>query len=193
LDATLVSQASAIIRRQVRHLTGLVELHGGTVALHSEGRGRGSTFSVRLPQLPPDFRAPAAEPPPATGAVAQRSLRVMVVDDNADAAQTLAMLIRSMGHQASVVLDSHQALLQGESERPEVFVLDIGLPDMNGHELARRLRAQPATASAVLIAITGYGQEQDRDEALQAGFDHHFVKPVDRGLLEALLAQVAKA
>ncbi len=170
----------------------LVGLHGGAVEASSEGLGRGSRFTVRLPALAaPTMIAPAAAPLAAAPAANLRPLRVMVVDDNTDAAETLGMLIEAMGHRATVELGARQALERAQKEAFDVFLLDIGLPDMNGHALARRLRDLPAGRDAVLVAVTGYGQEQDRAQALAAGFDHHFVKPVEPARLEALLAGVA--
>jgi CheY-like chemotaxis protein len=133
---------------------------------------------VSLPRLP-EKQAPAqAEPPwalPMPG-----SLRVLVVDDNEDAADTLAMLLEMSGHEVLVEHGSHRALARAVQAAPQVCLLDIGLPDMDGAELARRLRALPETANALLVAVTGYGQESDRARAREAGFDHHLVKPIDR-------------
>jgi CheY-like chemotaxis protein len=115
-----------------------------------------------------------------------------VVDDNADAATTLTMLLDVLGHTALVEYSPSSALARARRERPDVCLLDIGLPEMDGNELARRLRTQPETADALLVAITGYGQERDRKNAIEAGFDHHMVKPVDTGRLGALLAAWAE-
>jgi CheY-like chemotaxis protein/anti-sigma regulatory factor (Ser/Thr protein kinase) len=170
----------------VRHL---VELHGGTVSCSSPGVGHGSTFEVRLPLMP----AAAAEAPlQAAGMVLRlgERLKLMVVDDNADAAATLAMLLEAGGHEVIVENESLLALARARAEAPDACLLDIGLPELDGNELARRLRADPATAPMVLIAITGYGQEQDRRAAFEAGFDHHLVKPVDLARLAGALAGV---
>jgi CheY-like chemotaxis protein len=170
----------------VRHL---VELHGGTVACHSAGLGRGSSFDILLPLLEV---APAAPFAPAAGALRARgSLKLLVVDDNMDAAMTLGMLLEACGHEVAVEYGSAPALARARVERPEACLLDIGLPEMDGIELARRLRAQPETAGAVLIAVTGYGQEQDRQRALAAGFSYHLVKPVDMDELGEVLAEIA--
>jgi PAS domain S-box-containing protein len=169
----------------------LVELQGGTVSCSSEGLGKGSNFTVSLPlvhvpgnRLEPRNPGENAQPP-------KRPLRVMVVDDNVDAAAMMAMLLNASGHQVTVEHRGPQALARARTERPDVYLLDIGLPEMDGNELAQRLRGQPETDEAVLIAVTGYGQEQDREAALAAGFNHHLVKPVDAAELRALLAEIA--
>jgi len=165
----------------------LVALHGGRVAAHSEGANRGSEFVVRLPLLRAAPAADAGRPP------AQEQdgpVRVLVVDDNADAAQMLATLLEAHGHAVSVEYDGTTGLARALREQPEVMLLDIGLPDMDGHELARRLRASPDTANACLIALTGYGQNEDRERAREAGFDRHMVKPADLSELLHILATV---
>jgi len=166
----------------------LVALHGGTVHAHSEGLGQGSEFSISLPSVAhtqaPDAGAGAADAVQDNG-----NLRVLVVDDNADAAQMLAALLEVQGHAVSVEYDGRGALARAHDEHPDVLLLDIGLPDMDGYELARRLRAQPENAGATLVALTGYGQNQDRKEAQQAGFDHYLVKPADLNEVNEVLAQ----
>ncbi|KQV36107.1 ATP-binding protein [Massilia sp. Root335] len=171
----------------------LVELHGGTVACTSAGLGQGSTFEVALPLMESATRAaPAAAAPGAQAgtADARRPLRLLVVDDNVDAAATLGMLLEACGYLVDVEHESHRALERARQQRPDVALLDIGLPDMDGNELARRLRADAQTGAIVLVAVTGYGQEQDRRAAFEAGFDHHLVKPVDMDELAALLAGI---
>lgn len=165
----------------------LVALHGGRVAASSPGLNKGSEFSVRLPVLQDDPAPELAEgnSDPATGPV-----RVLVVDDNADAAQMLATLLEAHGHEVSVEYDGTTGYARALRERPEVMLLDIGLPDIDGHELARRLRAARETADATLVALTGYGQSDDRDRAYEAGFDRHLVKPADLSELLRILAQV---
>jgi PAS domain S-box-containing protein len=171
----------------------LVELHGGTVLCTSPGLGQGSTFEVALPLM--EAATPATAPATATNAAGaapggRRPLRLLVVDDNVDAAATLGMLLEACGYLVEVEHDSYRALERARQQRPDVALLDIGLPDMDGNELARRLRADPQTGAIVLVAVTGYGQEQDRRAAFEAGFDHHLVKPVDMDELAALLAGI---
>jgi CheY-like chemotaxis protein len=169
----------------------LVGLHGGSVQAYSKGAGTGSTFTVRLPRA--TGRAAQAEsrseieltPAPAA------ALRMMVVDDNADAAHTLAMFLEAEGHEVVVEYDAENALARARDVVPRVCLLDIGLPDIDGNELARRLRSMPETAKSVLIAVTGYGQEHDRANAFAAGFDYHFVKPVDTSKLATVLAEIS--
>ncbi|OIJ43241.1 PAS domain-containing hybrid sensor histidine kinase/response regulator [Massilia timonae] len=169
----------------------LVDLHGGAVACDSAGPGRGSRFSVCLPLLERqgDAAAPPCDEP--RSAAPPGSLRVMVVDDNVDAAVTLSMLLESGGHQVAVEHEALRALECAQQFRPQVCLLDIGLPGIDGLELARRLRALPQAANALLVAVTGYGQARDRDQILGAGFDHHLVKPIDTGRLYALLEGAA--
>lgn len=167
----------------------IVELHGGSVTCASEGLGRGSLFTVSLPKLP--LQAGQLQPPQA--ALAEEPgdrLKVMVVDDNADAAQMLGLFLEASGQQVTVEHGARQALERSRVELPDACLLDIGLPDIDGLELAHLLRQQPETSHAVLIAITGYGQAHDREMALAGGFDHYFVKPVDTRKLQALLAGI---
>ncbi|WBS04911.1 ATP-binding protein [Pseudoduganella sp. SL102] len=171
----------------------LVHLHRGTVTCSSPGLGQGSRFTVCLPRLAAQEEQAAAPPQeaprPRSGGPA---LRIMVVDDNADAASVLAMLLESARHEVIVEYDASEALALSAASGCDVFLLDIGLPGMDGIELARRLRAQPETADAVLVAITGYGLQSDRIQTAAAGFDHHLVKPVDIDELFAILANVGQ-
>ncbi|MBL0726508.1 ATP-binding protein [Piscinibacter sp. HJYY11] len=167
----------------------LVQLHGGEISVHSEGRNRGSRFTVRLPFDPATvLPVPPAAPAAATSVPAVRPMRVLVADDNVDFATSLAELLRGAGHSVEVVHDGVAALAAARRNPPDVALLDIGMPHLNGYELARRLRAEPALGRTVLMAITGWGQASDRDEAMRAGFDHHLTKPVDPALLGQLLA-----
>ena len=171
----------------------LAELHGGAVVCESPGVGKGSTFTLNLPRQSAEAGISQIVKSASIPQAVSGSLRIMVVDDNVDAASTLAMLLEAFGHE---VLVEHRPLLAIERAKtalPKVFLLDIGLPEMNGYELATRLRAQPENADAVLIAVTGYGQERDRLRTRAAGFDHHLVKPVDPDQLIALLEGVADA
>ncbi len=169
----------------------LAVLHGGRVEAHSEGLGRGSEFVVYLPCL---AEAPAANVPGASAAShGTRGLKVLVVDDNIDAAQMLATLLEMNGYEVDIAYDGRSALASAVQAPPDVALLDIGLPDLDGHELARRLRAMPETTQAVLVALTGYGQVEDQRRAYKAGFDHHMAKPADLAKLLELLANVGLA
>jgi PAS domain S-box-containing protein len=166
----------------------LVALHGGRVEVRSEGPGRGSEFSVRLPLLA-GCREPAAAPPaPATPAAAGGGLRVLVVDDNVDAVESLAMLLELEGHRVRMVHDGPAALDAARTFRPQAVLLDIGLPGMSGYEVARRLRADPDLNPVRLIAVSGYGSPEDKQRSREAGFDLHLVKPVEPADLLILLA-----
>lgn len=172
----------------------LADLHGGTIRGYSEGPGKGSTFTLSLPRW--ERLASGSEEREAALQIGSRhtALKVMIVDDNVDAASMLAMLVEALGHEVVVEHASLDALERARRERPDVCLLDIGLPQIDGRELARRLQAQPETAWAVYVAITGYGQEQDRESIMQAGFAHHLVKPVDLATLNAVLpGQVKRA
>lgn len=168
----------------------LAEAHQGSVAAHSDGIGKGSTFILRLPMAEP--QAPQGmRPDGAAKTRAARSLRLLIVDDNVDAAETLGMLLADAGHAVTVEHSSRVALDLARELRPDICLLDIGLPDIDGNALARRLRAMPETAGTVLVAVTGYGQERDKNESYAAGFDYHFVKPVDMARLFALIERIA--
>jgi len=172
----------------------LIDLHHGSVTCHSAGQGKGSTFTVCLPRMASE--APVAESPAAgmlNAPAPSDQLRIMVVDDNVDAAAMLALLLESNGHEVHVEHAALPALAASEHAAPHVFLLDIGLPDIDGVELARRLRARANAQQAVLVAITGYGQEQDRARTAAAGFNHHLVKPVDMQKLYAILDEVSPA
>ena len=169
---------------------GLVERHGGSVSGRSDGPGCGSEFVVTLPLLAPMESAAATDVAMLDTA---GCLRLLIVDDNRDAADTLAMYLAMLGHETHVAFSGAEGLAQAACLAPHACLLDVGLPDMSGHELARRLAALPVTQGAVLIAITGYGSTSDRQESAAAGFHHHLTKPVDTGELETLLAQVGAA
>jgi CheY-like chemotaxis protein len=162
----------------------LVELHGGSVTAHSEGQGKGSEFVVRLPLLSKEIAdaVPVASAP-APLAHVKSNQSILIVDDNVDAAQMLGELLRQAGHEVQIAHDGAQALLLVQQSRPDVAVLDIGLPVMDGYALAEQLRAQCTGQVPYLIALTGYGQAHDRAQAKRAGFDEHLVKPVDTATL----------
>ena len=168
----------------------LVQLHGGTVKAASDGPGRGSAFTVTLPRLQVAAQPAAAVPAPPPDFPAGNRLRLMVVDDNRDAAETLALLLESQGHTVDVQNDPRAALERADRVHPDVFILDIGMPHLDGYELAERLRQRPGGTDAVLIALTGYGQAEDVARAHRAGFDHHLVKPLDAARLSLLLQEV---
>jgi CheY-like chemotaxis protein len=168
----------------------LVDMHGGTVEARSNGTGRGSEFTVRLPVAPE--RRPSQGRGETEGGVtvALPLRRILVVDDNADAAQSLAMLLRMLGQDVRTAADGQSALEAARVSMPEVAFLDIGLPGMSGHELARRLRGEPDGDKVLLVAVTGWGQEEDRRRSQEAGFDHHLTKPADPEALQRLLGEV---
>jgi CheY-like chemotaxis protein len=164
----------------------LVEMHGGQVLVRSAGIGQGSSFAIRLPLID---RPGASHGEPEHIAAARK--RVLIVDDNQDAADTLAMLLQLDGHETQAVYTSREALEQAQSFHPDIMLLDIGLPEMNGYEVARKLRSQPALKAIRLIAVTGYGQAVDRVRAREAGFDDHLMKPVESAALARALAGVS--
>ena len=163
----------------------LVQLHGGSVTASSPGPGKGSTFTVNLPcSVASAAGATAATPL----LVANKQLRVMIVDDNIDGAICLSMFLEAAGgHHVSTCYDGAAALEAAAREAPDVFILDIGLPDMTGYELAQRLKAMPRCAGTIFIALTGYGQAQDKERAAAAGFNHHVAKPADPQCILSLL------
>jgi len=169
----------------------LLQLHGGSVSVRSDGPNAGSSFQVRLPRASPRF-PDAGAGGGAQAAPASAPLRIAIVDDNEDAGATLAMFLEASGHQVTVAHAAQAALDEWPAFGPDVCLLDIGLPGMNGFDLARALRAAPATSGAVLIAVTGYAQDSDRQQALAAGFNDLFAKPVDLGALDALLVRLAQ-
>lgn len=171
----------ALVRR-------LVELHGGSVTVQSGGVGRGSTFVVSLPPAAAFGREALAPAAPADGQATMTGRRVLVVDDNVDAAETLVMFLALAGHEARMAHDGHQAIEVARSFLPQVVLLDIGLPGLSGLDVARRLRGDPALAGAFLVALTGWGTDDDKRTCLDAGFDLHLTKPVDVAAVESALA-----
>ncbi len=164
---------------------GLTELHGGSVEAHSDGPAHGSEFIVKLPVIATHAFATANTGLPAPAPVGRR---VLVADDNQDAADSLAMILEMAGHDVRVVHEGRSALSVAHSFRPDTVVLDIGMPQLNGYEVARALRKQPWGIGLTLIALTGWGQDGDRQQAVDAGFDRHLTKPVDLAALDMLLS-----
>jgi CheY-like chemotaxis protein len=161
----------------------LIDMHGGTVEVASEGEGRGSTFRIRLPLVDDKSQRAAASAPPAVAAK-----RILVVDDNIDAADSLAMILELEGHEVTAVYDGLAAIDSVGKSKFDVIYLDIGLPQLDGYEVARRIRGLPEGRTIKLIALTGYGQPEDRARALGRGFDDHLVKPVEMSALTRSLA-----
>lgn len=170
---------------------GLVELHGGTTEARSDGMGMGSEFIVRLPiaegllQAP---RKPAKIDKPRSGPTS----RILVVDDNRDAADSLALVLRLMGHHVMTAHDGVEAVQAAATFRPDLALLDIGMPKMNGYDAARHIREQSWSKNMVLISLTGWGQEEDKRRAIEAGFHYHLTKPVEPDALEKLLEAITQ-
>jgi PAS domain S-box-containing protein len=165
----------------------LVELHGGTVEAKSEGLGKGSEFIVRIPAVP--AQREQVQSPEGTTATAQKPRRVLIADDNVDSATVLAILLRASGHEVQTVHDGMAALESSKSFRPDLVILDIGMPKVNGYDVARQIRSR-GDSHVTLVAITGWGQEEDKRRARESGFDQHLTKPVDVAALERLLAEM---
>jgi CheY-like chemotaxis protein len=165
----------------------LVQMHGGGVTARSEGEGRGCEFIVRLPAVPSavpgDDRSAPGQP---TRPRSRR--RILVADDNVDSAESLGQLLDLLGYEARTAQDGLQALEVAETFRPDVVLLDIAMPRLNGHDACRRIREQPWAGNTVVVAMTGWSPEDGKLRSLDGGFDHHLVKPVDPVLLERLLA-----
>ena len=193
---TLFSQAQSALGRSEGGLgvglslvRGLVSLHGGSVAARSDGPGKGSEFIVRIPVGAalehPEIDAAADVPVPGAG------LKILVVDDSRDAADTCAILLELSGHHVQTAYTGQRALELAESFRPHVLLLDIGLPDLDGYQLAKKIRATPWGRGTVLIAVTGWGQEADRRRAFEAGFDQHLTKPIAADTVESLIQSLS--
>lgn len=171
----------------------LMELHGGQAGCESAGLGKGSTFWLHLPLNAGSTDELAQKRAEVALDQVENSLKILLVDDNEDAASMLAMFLEALGHHVIVEHSSRKAITRSKQEAPQVCILDIGLPEMDGIELARTMRAEPETANSVFIAITGYGQDDDRKRTRSAGFDHHLVKPADMQQLSAILSNVKRA
>ncbi|HLQ85049.1 MAG TPA: PAS domain S-box protein, partial [Salinisphaeraceae bacterium] len=182
----------------------VVELHGGTIEAHSKGRDQGSEFIMRLPltaaESTPESESAAALSEKISeevaeeqaGAASPRRLRLLLVEDNYDVADAMALLLGSMDHDVRIAYDGYQALEEAAEYQPDAVFLDLGLPGIDGVETGRRLRATPAGRAAALIALTGWGEDEDRRRTHEAGFDRHLVKPLDPGALEQLLVEIAR-
>ena len=168
----------------------VIEMHGGTTEAHSSGLGQGSEFIVRLPAL--RWPARPAKVYATKGAQPVQTWRVLVVDDNVDSADSIAAILETSGHEVEVAYSAQKALEMAVEHQPDIVLLDIGLPDMDGFEVAKHLRQTPELKQMRLIAITGYGQQSDRQRSREAGFDEHMVKPVEWQKLEELLASLMK-
>ena len=176
----------------------LVEMHGGTVEVHSDGIGRGTEFTVRLLIESDEWRVRSGEKEDASGDLlatrhSSRTTalrRILVVDDNRDSATTLAMLLSLTGNETKTAFDGLEAVETAATFRPDAILLDIGLPKLNGYEVARKIREQPWGQQMVLVALTGWGQEEDRRKSSEAGFNGHLVKPVDHAALMKLLGEL---
>jgi len=171
----------------------LVELHNGRVEAISDGLGRGSEFIVHLPLMVPPRIASGTKSGSTAAHTAQDSKRILVVDDNKDGAESLSALLRVAGQDVRTEYEGSQALEAAQRFCPEVVILDIGLPGIDGNEVARRLRQLPATSQSLLIALTGYSQDEDRLKVEQAGFDCHFIKPGDVNALLEVIARGRKS
>jgi PAS domain S-box-containing protein len=174
----------ALVRR-------VVELHGGNVQARSEGKTYGAEFIVRLPLSIEQIQVISTRERPVPGSM--RTLRVLIVDDNRDAADSLNLLLASMGQNVYVAYDGQSAISAAKTFKPDVVLLDIGMPHMSGYEVARALRADASAVNAALIAVTGWGQDADKERAKEAGFTHHFVKPISEEALRLILTEVSAA
>ena len=169
----------------------LVEMHGGTVEVHSAGVGQGSEFVVRLPII--ETLEPCQPPPPeptVSEPTTTMSRRILVVDDNRISADSLAKLLQLTGNETHTAYDGLEAVEAAATFRPDVILLDIGLPKLNGYEAARKIREQPWGKNIVMVALTGWGQDEDRQKSKEAGFNGHMVKPVELTALMKLLAEL---
>jgi CheY-like chemotaxis protein len=171
----------------------LAEMHGGSIDAVSQGPGKGSEFILRLPLALPEAEARSSARGCAPGALqagAQSPPRILVVDDNRDAADSLGLLLRTLGAEVRVAHGGAEALAAFDAHEPSIVVLDVGMPDISGYDVAREIRSRRLARRPHLVALTGWGHEDDRRRAREAGFDDHLVKPAEIGALEALLASL---
>jgi PAS domain S-box-containing protein len=166
----------------------LVEMHGGSITAHSEGPGKGSEFVVRLPAAEQSAATPTTKGPTEAG----RTLRILIVDDNVDTVKGLAILLELNGHDVATAHNGPEAIAAAQAHGPDLILLDIGLPGMDGYEVVKRLRQLPCCQDSVIVAASGYGQEEDHHRTKAAGFDHHLVKPIDFDALSSLLAKATR-
>jgi CheY-like chemotaxis protein len=171
----------------------VVELHDGTVEAHSRGLGHGSEFVVRLPTPVEAGEQPSEQPAPPARDVHAPSQRILIVDDNRDSAESLMSLLQLIGHDAGVAHDGVQGLDAARSFRPDVVLLDLGLPKLNGFDVARRIREEPWGKTMALVALTGWGGPEEQEKTKRAGFDAHLVKPVHHDALTRCLAGLGDA
>ena len=169
----------------------LATLHGGSISAHSEGRGQGSRFELRLPRAAAGVALPAGVAPAPAHAASARCLRVLIVDDNLDAGDSLALRVELAGHEVRLARDGLAGLEAARSLKPEIAFLDIGMPGMNGYELAAAMRASDECAGTLLVALSGWGSRRDVERGRTAGFDEHFTKPAQVGQVEELLVREA--
>jgi CheY-like chemotaxis protein len=168
----------------------LMELHGGSIEAESAGLGHGSTFTLRLPMTMHDEVEPSQEKT-SSSSTAARKLNILIVEDNEDAAKSMLLLIKLLGHKGEAAFDGQAGVKAAQDNQPDVIISDLGLPgEFNGYDLARQIRANSRFSSTLLVALSGYGQEEDRKKAKEAGFDQHYVKPIDIGSLEEILLAV---
>ena len=174
----------ALVRR-------LVEMHGGVINAASDGPGKGSTFTVRLPVVAAEPEAGLGAVSSPAGSLSQNPLRILVIDDNIDVAQTVGWMLETIGHEYRLIHEGKRAVEAARAFRPDAVLLDIGMPDMDGYAVCEALRAESLLKNTVVIAQTGWGRDRDRSTSRQAGFDHHLVKPVSLEALEQLLSAIA--
>jgi CheY-like chemotaxis protein len=192
-DAQSLARSQGGLGLGLAIVRGLVELHGGTVTAASEGRHRGAEFSVRLPRAGVSAQEPRSDPLKVTASVSDAAMgRVLVVDDNRDAADLLCELLRAIGYQTRAAYDGPSALAEVVGFAPHVALIDIGLPVMDGYEVAQRIGADTDGRGPRLVAVTGYGQQRDRDASARAGFAAHLVKPVDIEQLREIVARLRR-